>query len=618
MATLPTPTGGQMVVNSIPNQAVAPSVTPKTTTTASNVSINKQIPDILSKTDNLAKTGVTTNPDGTAIHVNGTAFNPPQNDQTQAPTDYTQDPLYQQEMKNLSDFKATTDANTQNLVDTISRQYNDLFSQNASDTNLLLSRNLKSMIGSGLAFAAPGMVNSAAQQIMGNSMNKMKTLQDAEDNAIAKAKSAGDSQDYQTMLKQNDLIEKIRADKQATAQKLSDALTTKKAQATKDAAIAGVLSPLDGTAGESDPSKILEKLRANGDTTTTLKDITDTLTAIAKNNNTDLTGLTGDVKNFETLKQAGKLPASISSLPADQQLAAYIKMVHASTSAGTAAGKTGATGTSSGGGTGGTTSGGTSSGNAIGTMGSSTIDNTKPGYFTKAIVGNQTQAAIDSAALIYATSGAFPTGWGMSNTGAIGQEKDAVRNRASELSSNPNFAANKAELTANTAALKEQTNYLNSVQRALTAAEGGGQWIVKNAPAGINTNDSTFLNTKLNDLSKAFGNSAGIRSYQATLTEIGNEYAQVFARGGSRSQQGNAEAQKIIDGNISMKDLKGVLDTLQSLGKITLQASQDQVKTIQDKINGIIGGPSVTDTTHKGVSLPGHNNKITINGVTLP
>lgn len=258
--------------------------------------------------------------------------------------------------------------------------------------------------------------------------------------------------------------------------------------------------------------------------------------------------------------------------------------------------------------------------NAPGTTGSPTIDATQSGYST-AIVPNSgglTQAAIDQAAISLALTGNLPTG-GRSSTGAGLLQSTAIKAREGELNANGNIQANKATLTANTSALKQQTDYQNSVQRALTASEGGGQWIVNNAPAGINPNDSTFLNTKLNDLTKQFGDSQDIRNYQAALFEIGNEYSQVFARGGQRSVEGNQDAQNIINGNVSMNDLKGILDTLQSIGQINIDASNNQIQTIQKGINNIIGGTPVTADSHNGYQLPttGGNTSNTYKGYTI-
>ncbi len=248
--------------------------------------------------------------------------------------------------------------------------------------------------------------------------------------------------------------------------------------------------------------------------------------------------------------------------------------------------------------------------NAIGTTGSPTMDPTKVGYATNIVGGTGlTQSAIDKAALSYALTGTMPS-VGLGSTGQAALKRNAIQNRAGEMDAGGNIQANKATLKSNTDALTTQTDYLNSVQRALTASEGGGQWLVNNAPAGINISSSTFANTKLNDLTKQFGNSDAIRKYQAALYEIGNEYAQVFARGGARSVEGNSAAQQLLSGNITMSALKGILDTLQSIGKINIDASQQQVQSIQDKINGIIGGVP-------GIKYPTSNNSFSVGGFDI-
>lgn len=249
--------------------------------------------------------------------------------------------------------------------------------------------------------------------------------------------------------------------------------------------------------------------------------------------------------------------------------------------------------------------------NAIGTTGSPIMDVTKPGY-TTALVGatGWTQSALDQDALAGALGQPYPFPVARAGTGQAEAQKNAIAVRGGEMNAGGNVTANKATFVALQSALTEQTGYVNSLQGALTASEGGGQWIVNNAPTGINTNDSTFLNTKLNDLAKNFGNSDAIRKYQAALFEIGNEYSQVFQRGGTRNESGDAKAQSIVNGDITMSSLKGVLDTLQSLGKIAVTARQQQVDSINGQINGILGG-------HPGITIPSTGGNFSTGGYNI-
>ena len=65
-----------------------------------------------------------------------------------------------------------------------------------------------------------------------------------------------------------------------------------------------------------------------------------------------------------------------------------------------------------------------------------------------------------------------------------------------------------------------------------------------------------------------------------------------------------------------MKALMATLDTLQSIGQINVDASNNQIKSIQNVINGIVSGTGVTGDTHNGVNLSGGSTDES--GVALP
>lgn len=212
-------------------------------------------------------------------------------------------------------------------------------------------------------------------------------------------------------------------------------------------------------------------------------------------------------------------------------------------------------------------------------------------------VGGLTPAAIDLAANQYLATGTMPS-LGQGSSVATQLKRTAILNRAAELGQGNIPAVNKAQLSALTGSLKDQTDFLNNVQRALNGAELGAQKtqeLFKNK--NINPNSSTFANTKLNDLTKQFGDSGDIRAYQAAMTEIGNEYAQVFARGGQRSVEGNAIAQDLVNGNIKLADIQKTFDTLQEIGKTVVSTAQSQVDQIQGQMSNLLTGKATTPTT---------------------
>jgi len=64
------------------------------------------------------------------------------------------------------------------------------------------------------------------------------------------------------------------------------------------------------------------------------------------------------------------------------------------------------------------------------------------------------------------------------------------------------------------------------------------------------------------------------------MVEVGNEYAQVFARGGQRSVQGTQLAQEVINGDVKLADIQKTLDTLQAIGSTVINTTIDQVRSI--------------------------------------
>ena len=235
---------------------------------------------------------------------------------------------------------------------------------------------------------------------------------------------------------------------------------------------------------------------------------------------------------------------------------------------------------------------------ASGVTGSSQIDATQSGYTDK-IVGNTglSQSAIDQAALQYAMTNKMPS-LGLSGKGQMAAAKQAILNRAGELNKGGNISANQAQLKALSSTLTQQTEYANTVDRSLTNAENGFKQIISAfSNVGINPSESKFANTKVNNVNNFFGkNTEALRSFQAGLYEVQNEYAQVFSRGGTRTLEGNKEAQDLLSGNLSIKDLISIQKELQQQGDIVKNGSRAQVQQVQDQINNIISPGSKTSS----------------------
>lgn len=235
-----------------------------------------------------------------------------------------------------------------------------------------------------------------------------------------------------------------------------------------------------------------------------------------------------------------------------------------------------------------------STGMVIGATGASTVDATTPGYATAAIggAGGRTQAAIDQAAIVYASTGKLPTGIGMGSTGAAGQFKTAIENRAGELNAGGNMTANASQLKALTSSLSQQTQYLNTVQRSVSNAEAGYQQVISTFQSkGINQSQLPIANL-ISNAAKYQLAPGDISAFRAGLTEVANEYTQVFSRGGQATDAVRSKAASIADGNLSINDLGKVFTELQAQGHIVLNGSQTQVQQIQDQINGIVKGAS--------------------------
>ena len=209
---------------------------------------------------------------------------------------------------------------------------------------------------------------------------------------------------------------------------------------------------------------------------------------------------------------------------------------------------------------------------------------------------------------------------GLSSAAQSTNAKEAIRNKTAALATKAgvDLPLLRTQYNALGTAQREQVSFLNKTDRALTAAEQAAA-LTNNLfqNKGIDPYDSTWVNKTINDLTKKFGSSGDIRAYQAAMIEVGNEYAQVFARGGGRSVEGTRLAQDVIDGNVKLQDIQKTINTLKEIGKTVVSSSIDQIAKInegqgtsevQKYLNYIHNAPSDTTDNAVGSSTSGGSN----------
>lgn len=231
----------------------------------------------------------------------------------------------QSELDLIKNSMSNVDADTQTMLNGITSNYSSAQtalqqSQNSESAKILNALNL----GGGNRYAP---VSSSGIMTLKNSadIQQLNDLQTKEDAAKQAAISAGQDKNYQLMEDKLKIYDGIRSDKTALATKITDSINTQNQtirtqtlQNERDLTISSLLQE-----GITDPGQILTELSKNGDTTTTSADIAASLKSLSPTD--DLSGLTGEVKNFYTLQQRGLLPDTIKNLPANQQLFAYLK-----------------------------------------------------------------------------------------------------------------------------------------------------------------------------------------------------------------------------------------------------------------------------------------------------
>lgn len=166
--------------------------------------------------------------------------------------------------------------------------------------------------------------------------------------------------------------------------------------------------------------------------------------------------------------------------------------------------------------------------------------------------------------------------------------KDAVDNKSAALmeAAGVNRTEVQREYASGSGSMNKISNQLNSVQTSMTSAANNGDSILKMFEGtGINQNDSTYLNTKLNDLIKNFGDMGTIKAYQTALNELQTDYSNVYSRAGVNNVKNIERAEDAFNPNMTLADLKKTIDVVSTLGQQVVDSNISQIKTIADATN---------------------------------
>lgn len=228
------------------------------------------------------------------------------------------------------------------------------------------------------------------------------------------------------------------------------------------------------------------------------------------------------------------------------------------------------------------------------------ININSPGYTTSMVMfqgknTQLTQSYIDQIAIAgIMNGGTIPSGSVRSGKGLPILQSDTIKARMGQLDPGGNLALNKAQAQAWGKTISKQIDYASTLNRSLQSADADFQQI-------ITKYDKTGINDKTMPLSNVFANfkkynlgSGEVSAFKASLSELSRLYSQVFSSTGRTTDATNKTAQDIIDGNISIENLKLVASQLQALGKIDVDKANESVKGAESSFRNISGQPSAS------------------------
>ena len=242
------------------------------------------------------------------------------------------------------------------------------------------------------------------------------------------------------------------------------------------------------------------------------------------------------------------------------------------------------------------------------------VDMSVPGYSTSFVLFDGkntqlTQAYIDKIAIqAIMNGGTIPSSANRGTKGLPIIQSSAIKERIGQLDPGGSLAQNKALATAWGKALTGQITYASNLDRSLKSSDADLQNIIQTySNSGINDHSMPIANFLANAGKYGLG-SGDVSAFKASLAEISRLYAQVFSTGGS-VQGTNITAKDIIDGNISLDNLKKVSDQLQALGKIDVQQAYDAAKNSSTQIGNIVPGGNQNQTP-QNVNIGGKSYQV--------
>lgn len=228
---------------------------------------------------------------------------------------------------------------------------------------------------------------------------------------------------------------------------------------------------------------------------------------------------------------------------------------------------------------------------------SSTVDISTPGYSTSFVTfdGKNTQmnqSYIDKIAIqAIVNGGVIPSGAARGTKGLPIVQTNAIKARIGQLDPGGSLQLNKAKAQAWGKTLGKQIDYAVNLDRSLKSADESFQQVLTRFK-GTGINDYSMPLANLLDNAKKYNlGSNDVSAFKASLKELGALYAQVFAKSGSVAGV-NDKANEIIDGNISLDNLKGVLEQLQTQGKIDVDVANKSIQGVEGQISNIVPGSS--------------------------
>lgn len=266
-------------------------------------------------------------------------------DPTKAPSDIAAKASLDKVNAAFAVQSATNDGATANLVSKLQATYTDIINQQTTINKSADALETTSGINKGSARYAQDVNGGILTATANAGLQKLVDLQTKEANAIAEAESANAKNQLSLFADKQKEVNDIRTQQAATLKSLQDEATKMQSSIQTAKTAVATTASVKSLIGEgiTDPEQILQKLNydESGNKTGSLTpdDVTKILQSMAPGG--DISKLSGITNDFFVLKGHNQLPSSITSLPEDMQLSAYISQqkTSATASATAAAGK---------------------------------------------------------------------------------------------------------------------------------------------------------------------------------------------------------------------------------------------------------------------------------------